>query len=154
MNQGAAAHHDILNFTRKSTNQTLFQVFIILKRAFFELMMPYLFFSSQFRKRHFKLKLCFYFITLCDHICQMCFGGFAREMCHENKYTIPKRHFKQMDNVNTLHNRYILRGDNQDIYIPAHVIIDPIRVLLIRTSKSLLITGSVNSRNQLERLLM
>ena len=85
---------------------------------------------------------------------QMYFGGFAREMCHENKYTIPKRQFEQMDNVNTLKNRYILRGDNQNIYIPAHVIIDPIRVLLIRTSKSLLIIGSVNSRNQLERLLM
>ena len=46
----------------------------------------------------------------------MCFWGFAREMCHENKYTIPKRHLKQMDNVNTLYNRYILRGDNQVIY--------------------------------------
>ena len=84
----------------------------------------------------------------------MCFRGFAREMCHENKYTIPKRQFEQMDDLNTLHNKYILRGDNQDIYIPAHVIVDPIGILLIRTSKSLLIIGSVNSRNQLERLLM
>ena len=89
----------------------------------------------------------FYFITLCDHICQMCFWGFAREMCHENKYTIPKRQFEQMDNVNSLYNRYILRGDNQEIYIPAHEIIDPISILLIRTYH-------VNSRNQLERLLM
>ena len=61
----------------------------------------------------------------------MCFRGFARELYHENKYTIPKRQFKQMDNVNTLHNIYILREDNQDIYIPAYEIIDPI--LLIRT---------------------
>ena len=63
----------------------------------------------------------------------MCFRGFAREMCHENKYTIPKRQFEQMDNVNTLHNRYIQRGDNQDFYIPAHEIIDPISILLIIT---------------------
>ena len=61
----------------------------------------------------------------------MCFRGFARELYHENKYTIPKRQFKQMDNENTFHNRYIQRGDSQDIYIPAYEIIDPI--LLIRT---------------------
>ena len=75
-------------------------------------------------------------------------------MCHENKYTIPKRQFEQMDDLNTLHNKYILRGDNQDIYIPAHEIIHPIRILLVRTSKTLFFIGSVNSRNQLERLLM
>ena len=42
LNQGAEAHHVKLNLTRKSSNQTLFQVFIILKRTFFEIMMPYI----------------------------------------------------------------------------------------------------------------
>ena len=42
LNQGAEAHHVKINLTRKSTTQTLFQVFIILKRAFFEIMMLYI----------------------------------------------------------------------------------------------------------------
>ena len=42
LNQGAEAHHVKLNLTRKSSNQTLFQVFIIIKRALFEIVMPHI----------------------------------------------------------------------------------------------------------------